>query len=298
MDPSSEPISFSEFTEDVQLCILSFLSLTDIAAFACTSKRSHSLCSGDSKLWHALCDRRWGSKTLISQWGEGRISFKLLYRTLDEWDSLIGFWRRSGQPKPFSALSPPLLVFFEWGPTFLAGSRVAPSRDATYRVVKSSFLWLSLSPTGEAVNLLDPDGKRCRFPSEGAVQDRDLIPVKVCFSGNSHLVVEENMLGSGSSRIAFGRSSSSVNLTDGEEEVSGADNNGLPRSLPERDMSEIYQYFANRMSPGGNGNSRRQRKREKERRGRKWDPEHFVKIMNCSPTSSRPLQGLWKVFFD
>lgn len=299
MDPRSRQIPFMEFPEDVQLCILSFLSLSEIAAFACTSKRSLSLCSGDGKLWHALCDRRWGSETLISQWGQGKISFKLLYRTLGEWDSLIGFWRRSGQPKPPSAASPPLLVFFEWGPTFLAGSRVSPSRDGTYGVVKSPFLWLSLSPTGEVVNFLDPDGKIIGFPSEEAIREWDLIPVNVSFMGASHLVVEENVLGIGSSRVGFHRSLSSVNLTSDEEEVSGVDNDGLPGSLPDQYMSEMYQGFANRRSPGGNGNSTRQRKREMERRGRrKWEPEHFVKIVNCSPTSSRPLQGLWKVHFD
>ncbi|KAK4781383.1 hypothetical protein SAY86_015485 [Trapa natans] len=297
MDPSSELVSFSELPEDVQICILSFLSLPDVAAFACTSRCSLSLCTEDRKLWRALCDRRWGSKTLISRWGEGRISFKLLYRTLDEWDNLIGFWRHSGQTRPSSALSPPLLVFFEWGPTFLAGSRVAPSsRDGTYSVVKSPFLWLSLSSTGEAVNLLDPYGKKKSFPYEETVRDGDLIPVKVCFSGSSHLVVEENMLGSRSGGIGLDRSWSSVNLTSDEDDTIGGDNIGLPRSLPERDMSEMYQYFANRTSSGGNGNSRRQRKK-KERR-RKWDPEHFVKIMNCSPTSSRPLQGLWKGIGD
>ncbi|KAI8004089.1 F-box protein [Camellia lanceoleosa] len=60
-------------------------------------------------------------------------------------------------------------------------------------------------------------------------------------------------------------------------------------------MSEIYQYFANRTSPSGDRASRKQRKREKGRQGRKkLEPEHFVKIANCSPMPSRPLQGLWK----
>ncbi|OWM70758.1 F-box protein At3g12350 [Punica granatum] len=296
MDSSSHAIPFGEFPEDVQLCILSFLSLPEIAAFACTSKRSLSLCSGGSRLWHALCDRRWGSKTLISRWGEGKISFRLLYRTLNEWDSLIGFWRRSGHPRPSStAASPPQLVFFEWGPKFLAGSRVSPSQNGTYGVVKSPFLWLSLSPSGEAVNFLDPNEKSSGFPSEEAVREGDFIPVNVSFMGASHLVVEENVQGFGSSRFGFRRSSSSVNLTNDEEEVNGVDTNGLPGSLPDQYMSEMYQYFANRTSPGGNGSSRRQRRREKERQGRrKWEPEHFIKIVNCSPTTSRPLQGLWK----
>lgn len=66
-------------------------------------------------------------------------------------------------------------------------------------------------------------------------------------------------------------------------------------------MSEMYQYFANRTSPpaGGERASRRQRRREKERQGRRrWEPEHLVKIVHCSPTPSRPLQGLWKGVSD
>ncbi|PKI77210.1 hypothetical protein CRG98_002420 [Punica granatum] len=46
MDSSSRAIPFTEFLEDVQLCILSFLSLPEIAAFACNSKRSLSLFNG------------------------------------------------------------------------------------------------------------------------------------------------------------------------------------------------------------------------------------------------------------
>ncbi|OWM70896.1 hypothetical protein CDL15_Pgr014569 [Punica granatum] len=38
MDSSSHAIPFAEFSKDVQLCILSFLSLPKIATFTCTSK--------------------------------------------------------------------------------------------------------------------------------------------------------------------------------------------------------------------------------------------------------------------
>ncbi|KAJ0699957.1 putative F-box domain-containing protein [Helianthus annuus] len=66
-------------------------------------------------------------------------------------------------------------------------------------------------------------------------------------------------------------------------------------SPPDRLTSEMYQYFANRTSPGGERAWRRQRRREREKQGnKKWESEHFVKIVNYCPTSSRPLQGLWK----
>ncbi|KAK4751466.1 hypothetical protein SAY87_004948 [Trapa incisa] len=245
MDPRSH-IPFMEFPEDVQFCTLSFLSPSTIAAFARTSKRSLSLCSGDSgnPLWHALCDRRWGSKTLISQWGQGKISFKLLYRTLSVWDSLIGFWRIIPRSSLSSVAFMAALVLFEWGPTFLVGSRVSPSsRNGEYGVVKSPFLLMSLSPTGEAVYFLDKDGKSTRFPSVEEARDWGLTPVNVSFMGASHFLVEEKFLASGH-----------------EEDDSG-------------------DFI-------------RQRKRRMLRWT--WDPQHFLKILNCSPTSSRPLQGLWK----
>ncbi|QCD87472.1 hypothetical protein DEO72_LG3g2008 [Vigna unguiculata] len=60
-------------------------------------------------------------------------------------------------------------------------------------------------------------------------------------------------------------------------------------------MAKIYQHSANPRSPGGD-RSWRQRHREKERLARrKWESQHFFKIVNCSPTTERPLQGIWKV---
>lgn len=69
---------------------------------------------------------------------------------------------------------------------------------------------------------------------------------------------------------------------------------GSPGSLEE--TSELYQYYANRTSPGADRSCRRQRRREKEKQGRKkWETEHFLKIVDSSSTPDRPLQGLWKV---
>ncbi|KAK6130809.1 hypothetical protein DH2020_035450 [Rehmannia glutinosa] len=244
------PLSFSDFPDDVQLCVLSFLRPSDLAAFSCTCKRFVSLYRHDQRLWFSMCHRRWGSKTLINKWGNGKISYKRLYRILEEYENLIGFWRRCGDAAAAAASSPPL-VFFEWGPFYITGSRVSPSKNRGYEVIKN--------------------------PS-----------CKCWFHGESHVVVEENLGFSG-----FRRGSSSGNLRGEEyENVYG--------SPPDKLMTEIYQHFANRTSPSGNGVSRRQRRREKEKQGkmRKWDPEHFVKIVNCSPKPARPLQGLWKGICD
>ncbi|GAV56587.1 hypothetical protein CFOL_v3_00129 [Cephalotus follicularis] len=112
--------------------------------------------------------------------------------------------------------------------------------------------------------------------------------------GNDYLIVEENrnftMLHNKKNGIR--RSSSSSNLAGEEiEDLIG----GTPGSLPDRLVSEMYIQMANKTSHGAD--RRRQRRKEKERQGRrKWETEHFVKIARCSPTPSRPLQGLWKGF--
>ncbi|XP_020574632.1 F-box protein At3g12350 isoform X2 [Phalaenopsis equestris] len=264
------PMSFSDFPNDVQLNILSFLQPTDISAFACTCRRFATLCSPSSPstdLWIALCDRRWGSNTQLRRWSA--IPSPRLYKTLDRWENLIGFWRRIG-----SGISEtPTLVFFEWSSSCIIGFRISRSPvAASYAVCKTPFLWLGFSAAGETSSYLNPDSR---------LSDSDVIPVTISFMGCNHLLVEES------------RSSSVDKLLDDSEDWLGLET-GSP---PDRLMSEIYQYFANRTSPGAEKSTRRLRKKkEKERLGRRrWEAEHFVKISNYFPTPSRPLQGLWKL---
>ncbi|CAL9115904.1 unnamed protein product [Musa textilis] len=97
------------------------------------------------------------------------------------------------------------------------------------------------------------------IPSSG-LSDPDLLPVTVSFMGCNHFVVEENR-----SYYADARAEDSYGFP---VEVLGTEGT----SPPDRLMSEIYRYFANRTSPGSDKALRRQRKKERERFGRRrWD---------------------------
>ncbi|KAL1220358.1 F-box protein [Cardamine amara subsp. amara] len=257
-------LPFNDIPEDLQLRILSFLSPPEISSFACTSKRFASLCQEDSKIWHALCNQRWGKKTQIKNWGNGQITFKLLYKTLKGLENLIGFWRLCGRANPIDS-SPPL-IFFEWCSSFVLGSRVLSINDDTYQVKKTQFLLMGISSEGRIENFLDLDGK-----------SRNLVPVDVNFMGNCHIMVDEN-------RVV------SKGFSSGDDECDEV-------ASPSLIVSEMYTQLANKTSPGGD--RRRQKKKEKERQARvKWEPEHFIKVSDCSPTTTKPLQGLWKGFCD
>lgn len=202
-----------------------------------------------------------------------------------ELDGLIGFWRRSGERNKNCNVGDfvPALLFFQWGDCCVTGSRVSPSKNGDY---------------GECVSFLDPNCKVEVFDElvkkcdDLGFVENELIPVNVNFMGKCHVVVEENLNYVSSGYSGEIRKSGVVKV--GKEEVDEENVVGSPV------MSDMYQYFANRTSPGAGGErwSRRQRRREKVKKyWKKWEPEHYVKIVNCSPTPSRPLQGLWKVMF-
>ncbi|WOG91901.1 hypothetical protein DCAR_0311156 [Daucus carota subsp. sativus] len=282
MNPPNDTVSipFSDFPEDVQLSILSFLTPSEITAFSCTSKRFNSLLNTDSKLWFFLCDRKFGSKTQINKWGSGKISYKRLFKVLSELENLIGFWRRSGPSKnDDDDFVTPRLLCFDWGPCYVIGSRVSGSKSGGYDVVKVPCLWVCLDSEGERLSFLDLNCKVRVFDDLGCVED-ELIRVGVNLTGRFHFVVEEN--------VCFDKVGVVEDTMSVRDKMIGSVGNQL--------MADMYQYFANRTSPAGERWLRRQKRKEKERK--KWEREHYVKIVNCSPTPSRPLQGLWKGICD
>lgn len=249
-----------------------------------------------------MCDRRWGSDTQIRKWVNGKVSFKLLFKTLSEYENLLGFWRRTGAGSGPGIVGDAPLVFFEWGTSCVTGSRVSPSKDGSYNVIKSPFIWMSLSSEGQEVNYLKVPELTEKDPNLSPNSNMDLVRVSVGFMGNGHVVLEEsrefgNWNGNGNGY----RGNGSFGNLNGEALVGGLEvENAVVAEIgspPDRLTSEMYQYFANRTSPGASGERawRRQRRREKERQQRRrWETEHLVKIVYCSPTPSRPLQGLWK----
>lgn len=152
MASDSEPASLSlmDMTEDTLSCILSFLSPTDISACARVCRRLREICREERKVWLPMCERRWGLFTHLANWGNARISYKLLYRTLIRWENLIGFWRRVGNGRWGS------LALFEWAPHCIVGHKVVPAVSGSYGVRKIPFLWMGISEDGQPMSLLDP----------------------------------------------------------------------------------------------------------------------------------------------
>ncbi|KAF3778810.1 F-box protein [Nymphaea thermarum] len=326
LHPSSKPaFDFADFPEDVQISILSFLSPQDVAVFSSTCKRLLELCSDDAKVWLSMCQRRWGSKTHVKKWSNGRIRYRVLYKTLEKYENLIGFWRRIGQGG-----AP--LVFFEWGESFITGSRVLSYQDGSYEVVKIPFLWMGLSTDGDPLNLRNPhmnfgfpirrtldvsssepmvgfassENGDCFWDFEGNWSAEHMNGlsslVNVNFVGKNHIMIEGRQSSSPSipKNRSFCRTESYSDFngsSSGGEELVGLEGTS-PGSSPDFLRFETYQYLANRTSPVGERATRRQRRKDRERAANKWEAEHYVKIADSSPTPARPLQGLWKGICD
>ncbi|XP_073136209.1 F-box protein At3g12350-like [Henckelia pumila] len=284
---SSLPFSFSNFPEDVQIRILSFLNPRELESLARISTRFLALCRDDERLWYLKCSRRWGSHTQIKKW---KISYRLLYHFLENYENLIGFW----QTEPYSTMSPPQspssMALFEWGSFYITGYRILLSKHG---VTKKPFLWITATSDGKAMSYLDTDGRFSLTEKDLLKEDSEklrgggLILVNVTFCGDEFLG-----LGEIPEYFEFRRRSST--LVEYENE-------SVYRSPPDELMTQIHRTLANKISvTGGDPTSRRarkkgrQREREKWRRVPGWARQSFRKITECCPTPFRPLQGLWK----
>ncbi|ONK59806.1 uncharacterized protein A4U43_C08F10900 [Asparagus officinalis] len=122
--------SFSDFPDDVQLAVLSLLHTRTRSepdrgsppspAFPPFLRPLQPQIPNLLLLYLSMCRRRWGSKNPNS-----RLDLRLpsLYRTLDRWAPLIGFWRPDWelQEHPGAAARP-----LRMGPSSINASRFPP----------------------------------------------------------------------------------------------------------------------------------------------------------------------------
>ncbi|XP_073126408.1 F-box protein At3g12350-like [Henckelia pumila] len=271
------PFAFSDFPEDVQIRILSFLDPSELESFARTSTTSLALCRDDERLWFLKCGRRWGSQTQIKNWGGRKISYRHLYHLLEKYENLIGFWFLDY----YSTISPSLstfLVCFEWGSFYITGYRVSPSKSGGYGVTKKPFLWITATSNGKGLNYLDTDGRVSLTDKDLLREDSEklrgeLILVDIQFALNCHLLMWENP-----QFFEFRRRLST--------RVEYESVYGCP---PDRLMAQICGILGGKHSLTRDTTS----KKERRQRVQTWDSQHFRKAID-SPTPSRPLQGLWK----
>lgn len=356
MELESTGPSLTDLSEDTLSCVLSFLRPRDLSACARVCRRLRELCSEEGKVWPPMCERRWGSRTNLSRWGNGRIPYRLLYGTLARWENLIGFWRGVGNG------GCGFLTLFEWAPHRIVGYKVVPAGLDNYGVRKIPFLWMGIFEDGQIMCFLDPAFKRlgksdveassmmsvksitsssCQsmiydnmtasLSCPAHIMDMDLkafldmgmLLVDVHFVGSHHLVIEEivqqsgpavNELAEAATLAAFGSSHNLAEispLASGNGPYSNATSPYSSSSETENHVGsppgsfqyEMYQFLVSKVtSAGGERAARKQRRRGKERAWSQGkcvlEPEHFVKVIHVSPTKARPLQGLWKGFFE
>lgn len=285
---SSLSLSFNDFPEDVQLCIISFLHQSELEAFASTSKKYFDLCNNDERLWFLKCSRRWVSQTQIQNWGGGKISYRNLFRLLNQCENLIGCWGYNYISSGYSKL-----VFFEWGPFYITGNRVLPSQHKGYDVIKKPFVWITATADGQTLNYLDrnetislTEKDLFREDSE-KLRGTELTLVDIDLSENRCLWLREDSQYSEFRKL--------VHAGNGREEYEI-----VYKSPPDGLMAQIKEILASKASVGDIPQSKKERRtarrkeREKQRRVPRWRSQRFRKITNHSPTPSRPLQGLWK----
>lgn len=324
-----------DLSEDALSCVLSFLLPADIRACAGVCRRLRDVCRQEGKVWAAMCQRRWGSFTSPSRWGHGCIPFTLLYAILARWEHLIGFWRGVGNG--FLALfewAPNCVVGHKVVPAGLDSYAVCKIPFLWMTLSEDGQVTCLLDPAFKSLGTshvrsssIIPDSHFKVQGNASSVSSQSfnwesktgMLLVDVHFVGYHHLVIEEvvqqlgcvsNELAEAATLAAFGPSQNLLDLcppafksghpSNGRKSYSSSSDTESP---PGSFQHEMYQFLISKVtSAGGDRAVRKQRRRDKVRalsRGRSvLDPEHFVKVTHSSPTKARPLQGLWKGYFD
>lgn len=161
-------------------------------------------------------------------------------------------------------------------------------------MTKKPFMWITATSNGKGLNYLDTDGSVPLTEKDLLKQDCEklrggliLADIQLDTYRYFNLSVRENP--------QFFEFRKRLITRNGREECES-----VYRSPPDGLMTQIYESFASKQSVTGEATSKRERwverrrEREKWRRICRWDGQQFQKIIECSPTPSRPLQGLWK----
>lgn len=297
-------LSFSDFPEDAQLRVLSFVNRKDLKAFACTSKKFSALCTNDERLWLLKCTRRWGSRTQIPKWGGGKISYKSLFYLLKDYETLIRFWIYIYDATGLPLSSPPLLLF-EWCSSYITGYRISPSKDSGYGVIKRPFIWITATCDGEGLAYLDTSNGTLSLTEEDLLREdseklrsTELIIAEVRTEKYDALMkVYENQ-----DFLEFRRR---LSIADGLEEYEN-----VYSSPPDGLMAQIREALTKTVSvpipvPDESSskklNSRQRRRRRREDQmmsALEWEASYFLQLHkrydNYSRSPDQPLQGLWK----
>ncbi|KAJ7298273.1 hypothetical protein O6H91_Y007000 [Diphasiastrum complanatum] len=313
---SVEKKRLNDLGDDNLALVLSFLSPSEVGQCACVSRRLRGLCKDDSKV-----------RTCVKRWGKGRVCLRVLHGVLLRWEKVIGFWRGIGNK------GRGCLVDFEWGTHFILGFKVLPATCGSYGVCKIPFLWIGVSSDGSDLCFVDRHAykdpcysaneimqslrdapviqrdqfEKIGFDTETAVS-MGLTMVNVHFIGINHLLMEEMhqqklagkrlSLAEAATVTSFG-SSSQLGNNSHPSRVGGFEVYKSGCSPPGSFPYEMYHFLASKVtSAGGDTAERRQMRRDRMRalsQGKQLpEPEYFVKVLQCTPTKTRPLQGLWK----
>ncbi|XP_024519920.1 F-box protein At3g12350-like [Selaginella moellendorffii] len=280
--------------------------------------------------WAGFTSLRDWSRSVLGDDGElGFMRYRGLYKLLAKWGSLIGFWRgvngNRSQILGFEWRRNSIHGFrivpasrgsyqvrripFLWLGAAANGKEICvmnPALDRDYGCCRchASKDYPGSSRDDHGSSSSERIGDLfAGMDSEWDVEDLSrlgLVLVDVHFAGKNHIVLEELNCQRQVTRMKISLAEAVASASFGFSENLEITTRSYGKSPPGSFPFEMYRFLTSKVtSPGSDRAARKQWKRDKERaesRGRLWWLEqlHFVKVVESSPTKSRPFQGLWK----